>query len=1196
MVRINGKKFKIYELDDINSFKYRLASSMNTLDYYLYFPNDVTTADLRNKKGNIIVEDILTEIKDSAKKNTSVVDLLKSVQSKVGIIKYDRGKDIIKIWLAYNKKLKKDVSIQGKYVLDLIGEELQKNKFYLSKTTIHTDWISIKNLKDRLDNNIQNSTDSVQKTLELFGEYDKIEESSAYTDFEIEHIQFILTLEDKGLSLLEIFNSIQLNSNVPFCTTQNFYKILQDFIPPEEWANSSSDSIILQVYQKTFDFKNTNISNYETAIVKVDPVSHNIIIEITINTANNNITRDIFIERTLSVFKNIDTRVKKIDESKVIGVFYYPILHLNKYIFSDLVMNDPIFSRLISIDDHDKATKMKPGIYIHFEHPYTGYITATLTEKIMIKGGDTTMKNVDLDFFEPGEPFIRVKISKANNEKAVDIFKEILGKLFIRYAEKENDVINYYKNYIPDFGDVYVNEVIEEPILKHSDLDPNLFVTNYTRNCKPDRMPTIISEEDAIKAKSEGKHMIKFPRDIPDDPNAFKFPMDGDRQHYYVCNNPGYKYVGLKNNKLKNADKYPYVPCCFKLDQQKKPKFLNYYEGKELITGHKKQHNIISTDKILKYDQFGTLPLNLENLFTIMDPDPKYEYVRKGVYGSKNSFINVVMEALNDETNILDVEDKNAIEKVLLDERFALANKNIVPLCRQELYDRNVKEIINMIKNPEVYFDPRLFIHLIEDRFDCNIFLFTRKYLDGEMILPRHLQTYQKNINKKRSIYVYEHMGSESDHAKYPQCELIIKYNTKKGTDLQYSFTYKESKNINNIYSRLRKAYSLNEVIKETYMPINEQVKIKSQWIDSYGKTRRLNIFYKMKNITIITSPLQPIKIKETTNKTIFLTDIDTAMDLIETLGIQMTSQTVIDGTTKEINGILGNVIVSIPLDTEDKIIGIPKKEYGLSYPEKQSSALQQYNTNKKIARYLTEYTMWIYSTYLNVNGIIDITDHNISNFARDFFVIKPNYVYGYIEKTLKLNSPILDNGKIVVHDKETIKRLIYVLRLNAHMNVDSVKLYHERKTINKYYIDITDFDKYSGQVILYGDESINKWMFENNVIYNLHDEIKIGVTTPYFFKNINIDNNVYLAQNTQNLEKASDIAVNWIRNGNNVGLYAKEIPIVSFTLYSYKNSNDISKGIPIKGKPFSNDIKILGYKVDDNPEYTVLLPLDQNN
>ena len=163
-------------------------------------------------------------------------------------------------------------------------------------------------------------------------------------------------------------------------------------------------------------------------------------------------------------------------------------------------------------------------------------------------------------------------------------------------------------------------------------------------------------------------------------------------------------------------------------------------------------------------------------------------------------------------------------------------------------------------------------------------------------------------------------------------------------------------------------------------------------------------------------------------------------------------------------------------------------------------------------------------------------------------------------------------------------------------MNVDSVKLYHERKTINKYYIDITDFDKYSGQVILYGDESINKWMFENNVIYNLHDEVKIGVTTPYFFKNINIDNNVYLAQNTQNLEKASDIAVNWIRNGNNVGLYAKEIPIVSFTLYSYKNSNDISKGIPIKGKPFSNDIKILGYKVDNNPEYTVLLPLDKNN
>jgi hypothetical protein len=235
-----------------------------------------------------------------------------------------------------------------------------------------------------------------------------------------------------------------------------------------------------------------------------------------------------------------------------------------------------------------------------------------------------------------------------------------------------------------------------------------------------------------------------------------------------------------------------------------------------------------------------------------------------------------------------------------------------------------------------------------------------------------------------------------------------------------------------------------------------------------------------------------------------------------------------------------------------------------------------------------------MYSTYLNVNNIIDVTDDNISDFAKNFFIIKSKYKYGHIEKTLKLDSPILDSGKIVVNNEETIKRLVYVLRLSAQMNVDSIKRYHERTIISKYYMDITDFDKYSGQVILFGEESVSKWMFENNVIYNLHDEVKVGITTPYFFKNLKIDNNVYLAQNTQTLAKASDIAVSWIRKDYNVGVYAESnLPPVSFVLYSYRNSNDISKGMLIKGKPFSNEVKILGYKIDNNPEYTVLLPLN---
>ena len=58
-------------------------------------------------------------------------------------------------------------------------------------------------------------------------------------------------------------------------------------------------------------------------------------------------------------------------------------------------------------------------------------------------------------------------------------------------------------------------------------------------------------------------------------------------------------------------------------------------------------------------------------------------------------------------------------------------------------------------------------------------------------------------------------------------------------------------------------------------------------------------------------------------------------MNLVEDLNIQIYSQTVINGVSKEINGVLGNVNVSIPLEESQIIDKILQKHHGLSYPEK---------------------------------------------------------------------------------------------------------------------------------------------------------------------------------------------------------------------------------------------------------------------
>ena len=1186
MVQVNGTKFSIYDLDTIDTFKNRLAMTLGTLPEYLVFNENI---DIHNKKNNIIVRDILAEIKQSAKNNDSITNLI-NTYSKINI------QNLISIWFSYNKQLNQQYAKQGDAALQNISDELVKNKIFFTSSGVKREWENREKNKNTLKQRIKNRVNSVQQTLALFKTYKNIEEASVYTPFIIEYVKFILSLNLTDLSLLEVFNAAILTDTEPFITTQNFYKIIKDFVPPSEWSETSEDSLILKILQKKYISSSSNALNYSDAVFKIDPNTKNITTEITIKTGKGNISKEEFTQKTLSVFKSIDMKVQHTTEDKVVGLFYFPSLTLDKYVFTDLVMNNDLFSMLMDIDDHDKATKNKSGLYVHFNHPSTGYITATITEKKMIKN-DPKIKE-DLELFPVGEPYIRIRVSKADNIKAVQNFQEILGKLFVIYDEKYNDIVELYRKFIPNFGEIQIEEPISEPsLLKHIEVAPDIFITNYSReNCPPDRMTTIISEEEAINLQNKGKSVLKFPRDIPDDPDALRFPNDGENQQYYTCKYEKSQYVGLTENKLENSNEYPYVPCCFKIDQTKKPKFLHYYNGKEIVSDKNiKAQDIIKSNRIAANNQFGVLPVNLDSLFSFIDPNQKYEYLRKGVFRNENSFLNCVMEALNNETGILAIEDENKRNMFLTDQRNELATKTLASLCRQELYDKTTDEIIKIIKDPTVYLDPKLFIHLLEEQFSCNIFLFTRQIIDGEMILPRHLQSYYTNKNQNPCIYIFEHIGSESDHSKYPQCELIVRYNIKQSEEIKDLFTYEDARNIRNIYSKLKKSYALNKVIKEIYFPpLPSSIKIISQWIDSYGKTRKLNISFEKQKISLIISPIPPIAVVETTKSTIYSCSVETAIRLSNILSIQIESQTVIENIIKEINGSFGNIAISIPIIPESSesssIPNIPEKQYGISFPEQQSS-LEKYNRNKKLARYLIEYSLWIYSTYLHNENIEEITDSNIAAFAEKFYTIIPSYDYGYIQKTFSSNSPILQNGKLIVHNEETIKRLVYVIRLSVQQNVASILQYYTKTDIQNYYVDITDFTQHPTQTILFGEESVDKWITENNITYSIHDTIQIGLDTPYFFKNPLIDNNIYLAQNTSTLEKASDISVSWVREKYNVGIRAKNITPVSFTLYSYKNPQNITK-IQIKAKPFSEDVKIVGYKINNLPFYTTLLHL----
>jgi len=696
MVLVNGKKFKIYELDTLETFQNRLAASLGILSEYLYFPNGITNEEIRDRKNNIEYKNLLKEIKDSARRNTSITELIEKMKVKITGRMSIRD-EVVHIWMAYNNILNSEYKSAGKMALYEISDELVAAGIYISATQVPRDWDRRDLYKRYLRESISSRQEEAERTSKLFREYDSIDEAIVYTDLKVEKIDFILMLDLSNISLLEIFNSVILTPLVPMAIAHDFFKIFKDFIPSDEekWLYTEPESVTLKVSQRQFLGHSSKISNYEDAVIKLDP-DGSVSTKITISTEKGNVSREEFIDRTMGVFPHLDVKIKSVEDSSVTGVFYIPMQSFNKYVFAELTMNNPIFSSLINIDDSTKATKKKAGIYIHFYHPSTGNVTATITEKVMIKG-DQTMKDEDPDLFPLGGKYIRVRVSKADNVRSVNIFQEMLGKLYMIYDAEFNSIVEYYRYYIPDFGTV-VEEVEEKVVLRHKDVAPDLYISGYTRKCKNERMPEIISEEEAIKLNAEGTQVMKFPRDVPDDAKSLRFPMDGEEQLYYACKNKSFIYPGIRKNKLKNADIYPYVPCCYKKDQRNKEIYLHYYEGKEPADKKDKTTDIIRTNKFLGYAKFGKLPANIEKLFTFIYPDPKYEYVRTGVFRNEHSFLNCVMEALNDETGILDVKDQDERESVLIDVRNRLARKSIVALGRQEMYDRTSSQIIDDLK------------------------------------------------------------------------------------------------------------------------------------------------------------------------------------------------------------------------------------------------------------------------------------------------------------------------------------------------------------------------------------------------------------------------------------------------------------------------------------------------------------------
>lgn len=1179
-ININDEfKIRIYELDSYTTIISRIASFLETIPEFILLVNEpeqftdgmfiriINLDDERKEEPAIInLRDvILYTIREFS---DSIIAFITYFKSK----KISMTKNILTYWMTKNSQFQTlaGLGISFTDIIQSANNELP-DTCQLDNAIVMAIATNPEMYAKSFEQKVSYNKTINEHNIKQFAEFSRIKQDDIpATDFIKEKIEMEFEL-NINYSLLELFNKIITNSEVPFATINSYYKVMKNFSPHKSWIEAKYNQDVL--YFKVCNKKNPNStkeSDYTTTYIFEKENKKYMSSKITLSASKTEDDVGNFKQRVAKCFDDQTIEFSNDKEISISGIFFLIQVPTNTYVLLDLIMNNNLFSHFMSVDEITKTTKRKkeetglPWVYFYFKTFDTGLITASITSRLV--ENPTYFQNLFdnssiSQHFAMNDPYTRIRCTGKDIAK-VHKFINFYLKLMTKYQDEENTIVEYYQRFIPDFNtQTYLYNTVDVKLDDMHKLQlKDLFVRNFTRHGCPRGFKILSIENDAEEIKNsledeeknpQGK-IIKFPRDIPVGGEVYE--SDGKNQFYWKSADPKYPYMGIKVNKtLSNSAKFPFIPCSFETSQLRKENFLHYYEG---IKPEEKKFstNIITTNKILNFGARGVLSSTIEHLFTILDKTGKY--YRVGVDRTPSSFLSCILYFLNPAYNlggstVVNYRNMNAAQilSVMRYIRNELSKKSHI--SRQFTFNIPLDITKNMIENDKEYFDPKLFLHLCEFYFKKNIFVFN----ETGFVFPHFVNGYYTYKNDYDNIYIYEHYGSESDNAVYPQCELILQSHT----DIKYK---KFSIDVKYIFNNIIQSYKLNKKIEEiniqsliSFETLKSKIPnfdIISQHIDSSGKTRKLTCKYNNLFFNIFTSPLPPIDVA---------------------INIDNTEYQISEEDEKTIRELIN---VDFEISFQHETI------------EKQSH-LTNFIKFKKYARYIVEYLFWVFSNYINIdNKKIDLD--TVKNFANQHMIIIDNYEYKNIEKQFSMKSSVIKDERYIISSSEEMKkRLIYTLYLTSRQNPELLLNYYQNNYIVNYYMDITDFDENEYQILFQDKYTIEQYYNEQFQLYKLNSEILLFSNFPYFFRNKLIDNVIYLAQNIDSENRIFDLYETWRINKYNKGVYADiSDNKIGYNLYEYKSSQDIK----LLGEKNSENINVLKHNINDVEQFTVLLPL----
>jgi len=708
------------------------------------------------------------------------------------------------------------------------------------------------------------------------------------------------------------------------------------------------------------------------------------------------------------------------EEVRISGEFTIYELAFNRAVLLDLILNNPLFSAYLYVDevakpsadknrDHihyksilSKATNFEPGAQRERSSVSVKLVPGTVpagTVKIPtgnpeeeLYGISDTVVNPDGTLTEvaipEGTPFVTVKIIRAESKEVAEQFIEIFTRILSAYSQYQEPIADYYSAVL---GGDFVPVILPAPQVARgrateqyraealSAAAPDIFIPGYARKCQSKLQPAIATEEELqeIQAQTFIKGNIVYNRQI------LSFPK-GNPRLYLWCPQENAPFPGVKANNLANSSEYPYVPCCFDSDQtsgRSKSAYNDYYQGTKKQTSiTSTAKNKIKTAKTLQPGRVGYLPTVIEQLLVAfgIQPSETESYrgaSRFGVIQGPNSFLHAVCIAVgNPQYNALQtVEEREMFVRAVRDQ---MAQQLYPGLLKQELYDLSDNEIIGRLQDVDLFFDPALYYRAVEELFGINVYVFVppnarENVKEASLELPRHKLFHVRPDRPERpTVIIYKHLGAEVDVLPYPQCELVVDMQETPtmifGPEMTQNL-YQTMVQSNQLYTwELENGDILGR--KDVYIQfdvpqflVQQGYSLLQQVVDRYGKLRGVTFEKQGIQGSLLFFPSQPLNLPTTTSPVrIRYQDISPDFGEISSVSVS----TLVDGTTA-VTGVwypgLGSInTLFIPIQPTTDLMNYPQ---GLSDPmfTEQTSFTLRLQKLKRDANVIVQLLTWLY-------------------------------------------------------------------------------------------------------------------------------------------------------------------------------------------------------------------------------------------